>query len=172
MKRLFIDVEKCYKCKKCEAECETFYHKTGQLKTDIRNNGIEKLLAYGAQYIVCRRCEEPFCINTCPNQALEKDEKGILHRYSFRCTSCKSCSVGCPFGTIYPEILSYKTSFCDLCLNKTGDLTPLCVKSCPKDGLKYIEIDEDIEKNIYLIKDGIAIHAIPWNKEAVVGVTR
>jgi len=180
MKRLFIDLEICYKClsqtltkdKKCSVKCSYFYHNSDILKVLVENNGVEKLFAYSAQYIICRRCEQPFCVTACPNDALEKDEKGILHRYSMRCTSCKSCSVACPFGTIYPEILPYKTSQCDFCLDRTDYHPPLCVQTCEQKALQYIEIEEEPEKNIYIIKNKLAVHALPWNKEAKIGVPK
>lgn len=163
MKKLFIDIEACYKCGKCAAKCSYFYHQSDVLKEPIENNGVEKFLAYAAQYVICRRCEEKFCVKACPNEALEKDESGILHRYSMRCTSCKTCAVACPFGTIYPEILPYKTSQCDFCAGKNE--VPICVGTCPKGALRYIEVEESPEKNIYVINDRVAIHAVPWNKE-------
>ncbi len=155
------------------AGCSYFHHHTGPLKEEIVNNGFEKLLAYAAQYIICRRCEEPFCVNSCPNEALEKNEKGILQRYSMRCTSCKSCSVGCPFGTIYPEILPYKTSACDFCLDRSDDEhPPLCTQTCPQNALQFVEVEEAPDKNIYRIKERVYVHGIPWNKEAKVGVSK
>ncbi|MDI6641340.1 MAG: 4Fe-4S dicluster domain-containing protein [Elusimicrobiota bacterium] len=173
MKRIFIDLETCYKCRKCTAKCSYFYHQSEILKTPIENFGIEKLFVYGAQYLICRRCEEKFCVNSCPNDALEKDEKGILHRYLMRCTSCKSCTVACPFGTIYPELVPYKTSQCDFCLGRLDDgKEPICVETCPEKAIKYIEIEEEAEKNIYFIGDHLAIHSIPWNKDAKIGVPK
>jgi len=184
MKRLLIDIEICYKClaknKKCSAKCSYFYHNSDILKVPVENNGIEKFLAYAAQYIVCRRCEEKFCVTACPNEALEKNEKGILQRYSMRCTSCKTCSVACPFGTIYPEILPYKTSKCDFCINRSNahqtdggqGKPPLCVETCSEKALQFVEVEESPEKNIYVIKERVAIHGLPWNKEAKVGVPK
>jgi carbon-monoxide dehydrogenase iron sulfur subunit len=124
MKRLFIDIETCYSCRECTTKCSYPYHHSNILKVPVENSGIEKFLAKAAQYVVCRRCEEPFCINSCPNDALGKDEHGILQRYLMKCTSCKSCSIGCPFGVIYPEILPYKTSQCDYCITRCNGADP------------------------------------------------
>ncbi len=177
MKKLLLDIEICYKClaknKKCLALCSYFYHNSDILKdVKIENNGIEKFLAYAAQYIICRRCEEKFCVSACPNDALEKNEKGILQRYSMRCTSCKTCSVACPFGTIYPEILPYKTSKCDFCIDRRDSKPPLCVETCSEHALQFVEVEDSPEKNIYVIKERVAIHGLPWNKEAKIGVPK
>ncbi|OGS23076.1 MAG: hypothetical protein A2252_08120 [Elusimicrobia bacterium RIFOXYA2_FULL_39_19] len=177
MKRILLDIEICYKCKNqdkcCSAKCSYFYHNTENLlKTPITNNGPEKMLSKAAQYVVCRRCEEKFCVNACPQEALGKDDAGILQRFMMKCTSCKSCSVACPFGTIYPDILPYKSSGCDYCAGRSDDKDPLCVETCPNKALKYVEVEESAEKNIYIINDHLAVHGIPWKKDAKAGVVK
>jgi Fe-S-cluster-containing dehydrogenase component len=167
MKRILIDVEKCYKCSECVAECSYFYHRGSVLKEPIKNKGVEKFLVYALQLIICRRCEEKFCVNSCPNEALWVDDKGILQRSSMLCTSCKNCSVGCPFGTIYPEVLPYKTSKCDFCIGREDEV-PLCVRTCPHKALEYRDVEEDASKNIYVINNRVAIKAIKWIREAKV----
>lgn len=174
MKKILLDIEICYKCdKKCTAKCSYYHHYAGQLTEPVENDGFEKLLVYAMQYVICRRCEQPFCVNSCPNEALEKNEKGILQRYSIRCTSCKTCSVGCPFGVIYPQILPYKTSQCDFCLDRSDDAhPPLCVTTCEQNALQFVEVEESPEKNIYQVKERVFVHGIPWNKEAKAGVPK
>ncbi|OGS19410.1 MAG: hypothetical protein A3J83_03180 [Elusimicrobia bacterium RIFOXYA2_FULL_40_6] len=175
MKRILLDIEICYKCregdKKCSALCSYFYHHTeGILKEPIINNGFEKLFAKAAQFVVCRRCDEKFCETSCPQQALERDDKGILQRSMLRCTSCKTCSTACPFGVIYPGILPYKSSGCDYCEGRKENKQPLCAETCPQKAIQYIEVEESKEKNIYIINDYLAVKGLPWNKDAKVGV--
>ena len=155
MKRIFIDLEKCYKCRKCVAKCSYFYHPD--------NDGVEKLISKAAQYLVCRKCEEAFCIASCPREALEKDEKGVLKRHLFRCISCKNCSIACPFGTIYTELLNYKSSMCDYCIGRlNGNKTPLCAQTCTENAIQYIDIEPAEEKQIYLINEHLIVHTYPW----------
>lgn len=136
-----------------------------QVKLPPENNGVEKLLAKAQQYLVCRKCEEAFCIDACTKEALEKDENGILQRHLFRCISCKNCSVACPFGTIYLELLNYKSSMCDYCLDRLDDnKSPLCVETCSEKALQYVQVGESEEKNIYIIGDYLAVHETQWNK--------
>jgi len=179
MKRILIDIEICYKCaaksadksaNKCAAKCSYFYHQSEMLKEPIINNGIERFLARAHQFVICRRCEEPFCARTCPNEALFQDENKILQRNAFRCTGCLSCSVGCPFGVIYPELLDYKSSMCDYCAERTEDKPPVCTTTCPEGALKFVEIEEAPDKNIYFYGEHLAIHGFPWNKEVKAGV--
>lgn len=158
MKKLFIDLEMCYKCKECTAQCSYYYHP--------ENKGHVRCLALAAQEIVCRRCEEPPCVKSCPQDALEKNAEGMLQRYSMRCTSCKSCTIACPFGVIYPEIVEYKTSSSDCTSCEAENKTPLCVTSCPKGAIQYIEVKEDPAKDIYAVRNGrFFVHTVRWKRK-------
>lgn len=89
MKKLFIDLELCYKCKKivppkfrlrrneggpvspkspdeggCIAECSYFYHPD--------NDGVSTLLERATRMLVCRQCEAAPCVAGCVFDALEK----------------------------------------------------------------------------------------------------
>jgi Fe-S-cluster-containing dehydrogenase component len=71
--------------------------------------------------------------------------------------------LGCPFGTIYEEVLNFKSSQCDFCLPRvTDDKPPLCTTTCPEDAIKYIEIEPNEQENIYEITPNIVAHAIKW----------
>ena len=156
-KRLFVDLEICYRCKECTAKCSYFYHP--------ENKGFLTLLERASQVLVCRNCEEAPCVKACPNEALEKQPDGNLERYSMRCTGCKTCTLACPFGTIYPEIVPYLTSQCDWCLGRLDEGPPECVITCPYNAIQFIEVEESKEKDIYLIGDNLAVHSAPWKKD-------
>jgi Fe-S-cluster-containing dehydrogenase component len=158
MKKLFIDLEKCYKCKKCTAGCSYYYHP--------ENKGYVRCLALAGQEHVCRRCDDPPCVKSCPQEALEKRPDTMLNRYSLLCTSCKTCTIACPFGVIYPEIVEYKTTMCDYCFDRADDSTPPeCVATCPEKALQWIEVAEDAAKEIYAVRNGqFFVHTIKWKK--------
>lgn len=158
MKRLFIDLELCSKCASCIVECSYFYHP--------QNNGITSLREYATFSLVCRQCQDAPCVNSCYHNALEKQPDGILKRYTMLCTSCKSCSIACPFGVIMPEFIEYLDSKCDFCVGKTEEL-PTCVLSCPYRAVEVKEVEEDPNKNIYFIGKSLAVHSRRWIKEDV-----
>jgi len=83
-----------------------------------------------------------------------------------RCTSCKSCTVACPFGVIFQDFIPYLDSKCDYCIGKTEEL-PRCVSSCPEKGVEIKEVQEDLEKNIFFVGDNLAVHSIKWSREDV-----
>ncbi|MCM8792111.1 MAG: 4Fe-4S ferredoxin [Candidatus Omnitrophica bacterium] len=158
MKRLFIDLEICSKCPSCTVECSYFYHP--------QNNGITSLREYATFSLVCRQCQDAPCVNSCYHSALEKQSDGILKRYTFLCTSCKSCSIACPFGVIMPEFIPYLDSRCDFCIQRPEEI-PLCVKSCPYKAVETKEIEEDPSKNIYFVGKSLAVHSRRWVKEDI-----
>jgi Fe-S-cluster-containing dehydrogenase component len=156
MRRLFVDLDICNKCKECLVSCDYFYHP--------QNNGITSLREYATFVLFCRHCEKAPCVTSCYHEALEKQADGILKRYKMRCTSCKSCLIACPFGTIFPDFIPYLDSKCDYCIAVTGG-TPVCVSSCPEKAIEIKEIEEDLEKNIYLVGEHLAVHSPQWLKE-------
>ncbi len=173
MKKILIDIEKCYSCENikdkngCVAKCSYFYNHShvwnDKQREESKNRGYEKFFSKVLQYIICRRCEDAFCISSCPNESLFKDDKGVLHKSLFRCTSCKSCMIGCPFGTIYEEVLEFKSSQCDFCIpRRTDENPPLCTTTCPEGAIKYLDIEPNEKENIYQITDNLLVHAIKW----------
>jgi carbon-monoxide dehydrogenase iron sulfur subunit len=158
MKRLFIDLEICSQCKECKVVCDYFYHP--------QNNGITSLREYATFTLICRQCEEAPCVNSCYHDALEKQSDGILKRYKMRCTSCKSCSIACPFGTIFADFIPYLDAKCDYCIGITGKL-PRCVTSCPEKAIEVKEVEENIEANIYFVGESLAVHSRKWSKEDI-----
>jgi Fe-S-cluster-containing dehydrogenase component len=161
-KRLFIDLDICGsgKCKKCEIECSYFYH-TG-------NNGIISVVELATYYLVCRRCEEPHCVNACPVEALEQqeDKDKLLIRHNMRCISCKSCSYACPYGTIYPELVPLLIHNCDFCLDRLKDKgQPLCIKSCPYGALSLKDPEDALDENTFLVGDNLIVHSTHWDRE-------
>jgi len=160
--RLFVDLDICGTgvCDKCEALCSYFYHP--------QNYGIISVAELANYVLVCRRCEEPHCVNACPYEALEqqRDLGKLLMRNNLRCVSCKSCSHACPYGTIYPENLPQLTHICDYCLDRRDQKgEPLCIKGCPHGALQLRKADEALDENTYLVGDHLIIHSTHWKWE-------
>lgn len=157
MKRLFIDLEKCYRCKDCVVKCDYYFHP--------ENDGISSLLERISKAIVCRQCEAAPCVKACIFEALEKQPDGTLKRYNMRCTGCQTCSLACPFGVVYPRIAPYISSQCDFCLEQIRQgKSPACVEECPEGAVQFIEVEESEEDNVYLIGEHLAVHSVPWKK--------
>ncbi|MFC1703926.1 4Fe-4S dicluster domain-containing protein [Candidatus Omnitrophota bacterium] len=160
MKRLFINLETCSKCPECVIACSYFYHP--------QNKGITSLLEYANFATICRHCEEAPCVSSCYRDALEKQPDGHLRRYKMRCTSCKSCTIACPFGIIYSDNIPYLDSQCDYCIGRADKKAPECLASCPYEAVEYKEVKEDPENNIYFVGDKLAVKTLKWIKEDII----
>ncbi len=158
MKRLFVDLDICNSCKDCSSHCEYFYHP--------QNNGVAALREYATFATICRHCEEAPCVKSCYHNALERACDGHLKRYKMRCTSCKSCTLACPFGVIFVDFIPYLDSKCDYCIGKTGQL-PKCITSCPHKAVDIREVEESPDNNIYFVGEHLAVRSAKWSKEDI-----
>ena len=161
-RRLFIDLDICAsgECKKCVIECSYFYH------TD--NNGVVSVAELATYALVCRRCEEPHCVNSCPWEALEqqKEKDKLLIRHNMRCVSCKTCSHACPYGVIYPELVPLLIHNCDFCLDRRNDKNErLCIKTCPYGALTLRPADVALDEKTFLVGDNLIVHSTHWQRE-------
>ncbi len=159
MKKLFIDMDICEKCPQCVVECDYYYHPD--------NVGIIYLRELISFALYCRRCEEAPCINSCPRDALFKEEEKMVKRSTYLCISCYSCVNACPFGTIYHETTPYLTSRCDYCVDRSNGRKPVCVDSCPYGALDWKEGEEDEEKELFSLGERLLVHIKKWRKDLV-----
>lgn len=155
MKKLFIDLEHCEECRECAVACGYFYHP--------QNNGVASLREYATFATICRHCEEAPCVNSCYHNALERASDGHIKRYKMRCTSCNSCTLGCPFGVIFQEFIPYLDSKCDYCLSSQA--APKCVSGCPEKAIEVRDMEEDAQKNIYFVGEHLAVHSLKWQRD-------
>lgn len=154
MQALLLDLEKCYKCTDCTADCSYPMHPG--------NKGVFHLIEEATRVIPCRHCEDAPCVIACPTGALQKDGDN-LHRSTFLCTSCRSCVISCPFGVNTLETIKFQNNICDLCNN--GEREMVCIESCKENALTFAEVAEDIESDIYKISDGFYAKAVHWRKQ-------
>ena len=157
-KRLFVDLDICSKCPECVIDCSYFYHSG--------NRGIDSIREVASFALVCRQCEEAPCVTSCPQEALEKENDGALKRSNLLCIGCNSCTLACPFGTIYPEVIPYLVSKCDFCIDRADGKKPVCLPSCPYGALKYGVFRKAEKENKYLVGENLLVHlTTPWKKK-------
>ncbi|MBT9162065.1 MAG: Iron-sulfur protein [Dehalococcoidia bacterium] len=100
MKRLFLHLERCVGCERCELACMAAHSKTGDIlfsslevphpKTRIFVESINGK----AVPLVCRHCEEPPCVEACMAGCMQKDpDRGIVHNmgHEQKCVGCWMC---------------------------------------------------------------------------------
>jgi len=158
MKKLLIDLDICEKCDDCGMSCSYIQHP--------RNNGITSLRELAHFAVICRKCDDAPCVASCPWEALEMQATGALKRYMMRCTSCKSCSRGCPFGTIYPETIPFVVARCDYCLGRLPEgASPACLDSCGHGGIMYGDFVENKEERVFAVSEHLLVKTqLKWER--------
>jgi len=156
-RRIILDLEKCYSCEECTVECEYDFRQG-------MNNGALRMQELAMYASICRQCEESPCTVACPEEAIDKGDDGLLVRHLMRCTGCKTCTMACPFGCRYPEIVGYKTPTCDLCADRVVDWDPKCVASCGPGAISVADVEADPAEGIFIINEHWAVKAKPWQK--------
>ncbi len=114
----------------------------------------------------CRKCEDAPCIAACPANALEKDEEGIIDRYTNLCVSCKSCVTICPFGTMMTDFFRHHRNrelFYDLTnLEQMRKFT----EACPPGTAVITNEKEDPERNIFKLNDRVLVKDILYEDKS------
>lgn len=155
---IYADPDKCLGCKSCELACglahagtDIFTAVVEQLQIQPRNSVIQ------ADDIVmplqCRQCEDAPCALACPTGAVYQSD-GMVKLNRDVCIGCKVCSMVCPFGaiSIRTELKetgnrrskNAKALKCDLCVNRTGEIsedTCACVEACPTKAIALVDYE-------------------------------
>ncbi len=131
-KPIRIAAASCTGCRACEAVC-VFFHDNA-LGTSSARVRIHKDEAEGLdEPRLCRLCDEPACVPSCPAGALRQDpELGTILLERDLCTSCGICATACPFGSVGIDPRDGRPLFCDLCGG-----SPACVSRCSPGALQF-----------------------------------
>ncbi len=123
----------------------------------VNSKGLKTIRELASFRFTCRRCEDAPCIAVCPAEALEKDEEGIITRYTNLCISCKSCVTICPFGTIMTDFFKHHRNK-DLFYNlKDADDVKKFIEASVRGTVTLTDEEESPEKNIYRLNDKILV---------------
>lgn len=136
---LVTDPTVCVGCRTCEIICSLSHDNICQpslsrIRTEYLPTKTLSMLCVMPD--VCRQCNMADCYLACEWDALILDKKtGARIIDPAKCQACGECYAACPWDMIvYNEEKNVYTK-CDLC---GGD--PQCVKYCPADALKFIEL--------------------------------
>jgi Fe-S-cluster-containing dehydrogenase component len=139
-KRVYLNLDLCCGCRSCAAACAYGHH----IQALLFHSTVEKEAELPLH---CLHCDQPACAAACPNDAMQKQEDGLVQRSHFKCVGCSSCTLACPFGVIQNDLTRQITPKCDLCLDRLEEgAVPRCVISCTSGALTFAEIDEQLEE--------------------------
>jgi len=129
------------------------------------SNGLKTIRELATFRFTCRKCEDAPCIGVCPTDALEKDEAGIITRYTNLCVSCKSCVTICPFGTTMTDFFKHHRNrdlFYDL---KDKNELEKFIRACPEGTVSLVDSNEKPDEHIHILNDNILIREYLYSTE-------
>ncbi|MFA6430966.1 MAG: 4Fe-4S dicluster domain-containing protein [Candidatus Margulisiibacteriota bacterium] len=137
-KRVYLNLDLCCGCRSCAAACAYGHH----LQSLLGHAKIEKLAELPMH---CLHCDQPACAAACPNEAMAKQEDGLVLRSHFRCVGCSSCAIACPFGVIQTDLAKHIVPKCDLCVDRLAEgEIPRCVSTCTSGALTFENIEDQV----------------------------
>lgn len=125
---ILVDSRKCQGCLTCMISCSL-------VNEGFVNLSLSRIQVMGNHFGLypndtrvtqCRQCEDPACVEACPNDALviDKDNGNIRLVNTYDCIGCGRCVMACPFEPERPIVApderydgERKSRKCDLCLN-------------------------------------------------------
>ena len=138
-KTLYVIADLCTGCNRCVYVCSAV--KEGQFRPSKSRIHINNFSLNGYSVpSVCFQCPRPECLEACPQQAIFKDENGVVMVDQQKCDGCGQCVDACPYGMIETDD-NGKAFKCDYC---GGD--PACVKECFPGALVFREEDKSLRK--------------------------
>ncbi len=124
--------DKCTGCSICQLACSmdlTGGYNPRRSRLDIRHKN-EHLFHMP---VVCSQCENAYCMQVCPVNAIARDTHGIVKIDAEKCIGCALCVQYCPVDMIHLDIDTQKAVKCELCRGN-----PACVAACPNGALEFI----------------------------------
>jgi len=130
--RLHADPIECTGCRLCELSCSYFFYKSynpkaARLQVVRYEAGVDLPIA-------CHHCHIARCQEVCPEDAIQKNEKGLVFVVAKKCTGCGACVEACPFGAMFMHPTLNIAVNCIVC----GE----CAKVCPVQTIKYLTPDQ------------------------------
>jgi Fe-S-cluster-containing dehydrogenase component len=136
---LVTDPTTCVGCRTCEIVCSLAHDdicRPALSRIHTTYDPQHRLVKLAVMPDVCRQCNMADCYLACEYDALVLDPKtGARIIDPAKCEGCGECFAACPYDMIVENEEKGIFSKCDLC---GGD--PMCVKYCPADALKFIEL--------------------------------
>ena len=148
----FFDESRCLDCRACSIACQDWNNIDKGTEKYLRRffweDGVFPEINMHFVFAPCYHCEQPSCLDACPNSAIYKESKyGAVLVDEELCAGCKSCWSACPYGA--PRFSDEpKMKKCNLCIGRLDNgLLPACIDTCIPRALDFGPLDEMIEKH-------------------------
>lgn len=154
---LVIDLNRCIGCVGCWVSCkaENNIDKGSGIRVDTVGgphadtpDGMYPNLSMYHMPVPCMHCEDPSCMDACPEEAIYKRQDGIVLVDEDKCTGCQLCVPVCPYNSIIYDDNRNIIRKCTLCHHRIDEgLKPFCVVCCVYDVISFGDLN-DPESNV------------------------
>ncbi|MFO7924063.1 MAG: DMSO/selenate family reductase complex B subunit [Bacteroidales bacterium] len=147
----YFDSSACSGCKTCQVACRD-KHDLGKgmlwrrvyevAGGDWRREGQAWVPDIYSYYIsmACNHCLDPICMNSCPNNAIYRNDDGLVLIDEKRCMGCRYCEWTCPYGALHYDDEKGVMTKCTMCADYIEQgKPPACVSACP---MRVLEVGE------------------------------
>lgn len=160
------DVARCSACRACMVACKQWHDLPADFSTPFEgqyqsnkdltsitynlikmNERVDKDGKFHWDFIKfqCMHCQNPACLNGCPEEAIERKTSGAVVINEDKCVGCGYCTTNCPFNVPRVDPDRHKSTKCDLCFDRIENgMTPSCAKTCTAEAIAFGTKDEMI----------------------------
>ena len=148
---MVIDQERCIGCEACSIACKIENNTTDYwIKVETQGGAVKDTpggdfpnLTMDFLPKLCNHCENPPCVDSCPEEALQKRDDGIVILDQDLCTGCQSCLTACPYNIIVFNDDNNLAEKCNFCVHRVDQgLEPFCVICCEGQAIHFGDLND------------------------------
>ena len=187
---LVIDLDRCMGCMGCRIACKLENDLVASSGIRVDTIGGPHVDTPAGKYpnlsmyyipVPCMHCDDPLCMDACPEEAIYKRPDGIVILDEDKCTGCQLCFPACPYDALTYDDNRDRVVKCTLCHHRVDEgLEPFCMTCCEAEAIFFGDLNDPESKvskrisrrNAYNLKPeagtGPAVYYCPEVKQAIV----